>query len=125
MKRNRLMAYIIGAGVAGTILVLPYAGLAFWRDKLPQLNNVYIPIFLLPLFWGFWNWLYIRLHRPLNNIGVWGGLLGLILGIAANFYLYAKGVWFEEAVIVLIFAPFVYCFLWAIIIDPLNNELNV
>ena len=119
------MTYVIGAGVAGTILVLPYAGLAFWRNKLPQLYNVYIPFFLLPLVWGFWNWLYFLLHKPFNVIGVWGALLGLILGIAGNFYLYAKGVWFEEAVFFPLFAAAVYYILWMFIIAPLNDELNV
>lgn len=125
MKRKRLMSYVIGAGVAGTILVLPYAGLAFWRNKLPQLYNINIPYFLLPIVWGFWNWLYFRLNRPFINIGVWGGLLGIILGIAGNFYLYAKGVWFDGALIAPFFAMAVYYVLWMIIIDPLNDELNV
>ena len=117
------MAYIIGAGVAGTILVFPYAGMAFWRNKLPQFYNVSIPFFLIPIVWGFWNWLYFRLHKPFNVIGVWGALLGIILGIAANFYLYAKGVWFEVAIGAPFFAMAVYYILWMFIIDPLNDAM--
>jgi hypothetical protein len=124
MKRNKVMAFIIGAGVAGTILVFPYTGLAFWKNVLPQIKDINIPLFLLPIIWGFWNWLYIRLDQPFS-IGAWGVLLGLIVGIAVNILIYAEGQWFPYALIALVFAPAVYGLLWLLIIAPLNSELEV
>ncbi|OGP50359.1 MAG: hypothetical protein A2Y79_11580 [Deltaproteobacteria bacterium RBG_13_43_22] len=124
MKRNKLMSYIIGAGVAGTIIVVPYVGLAFWRTVLPQIRDIYVPFFLLPLVWGFWNWLYIRLHQPFD-IGAWAALLGFILGLAGNVFLYANGQWFPGVLIAPVFGAAVYYLLWHLIIGPLNKAFDV
>lgn len=124
MKRSNGLAYIIGAGIAGTILFIPYIGIAFWKTYIPSLRDTYVPIFLLPLIWGFWNWLYIRLYRPMG-VGAWGALLGLIIGLSAMLLFYSQGHWFPIAGFLPVFAPAVYYLLWEIIMAPLNQGLGV
>ncbi len=124
MKRNKLLAYFIGAGVAGTILVFPYIGMAVLKTLVPRLHDVYIPYFLLPLFWGFWNWLYIRLRQPFA-ICVWGALLGVILGIGFDVLLYVNGQWHHSLEFLPIIAGAFYYIIWDLIIGPFNNALDV
>jgi len=104
MYPKQLLAYLIGAGAAGTILIFPYAGRAIWSTVFPKLLDIHIPFFLLPLVWGLWNWLHHRLQLNLD-IGIWGALLGFILGLAVNALLYAQDQWFLAATWLLVFPP--------------------
>ena len=65
MRRNELLAYLVGAGVAGTLLVGPYVGRSIIASLVPVVP--YVPFFLLPIVWGLWNWLYVRLHLRLQR----------------------------------------------------------
>ena len=120
MKRNKITTYIIGAGVAGTIIVLPYfllvIRLTTWQS--------HVPFFLLPLVWGLWNSLYIRLRHPVS-IGAWGALLGFILSLAVNVLLYAYSHWSFLLLFGLVVAPAIYYVIWNGIIGPLNKALSV
>jgi len=124
MYRSRLLAYLIGAGVAGTLLVFPYVARALWGTVFPELLDAYVPFFLLPLVWGLWNWLHVRL-QPTLNIGAWGALLGLILGLAINALLYAQDQWFSAAAFLPVFAAALYFLLWALIVGAINGALGV
>ena len=64
MKRNKIMAYIIGVGVAGTIYVFPY--FLVFRKTAWQIQAFF---FLVLLVWGLWNLLYTYLRHPLGNRG--------------------------------------------------------
>ena len=124
MRRSELAAYVIGAAVAGTILVFPYTGRALAHRLFPQLLEVTVPFFLLPLFWGLWNSLYARVH-PRLGIGSWGALLGVVLAIGVNGLLSAQGQWFPAAMLLPVFIAVLYYFIWAFIVGPLNDALGV
>ncbi len=137
MRRNKLNAYLIGAGVSGTLIIIPYISQWIWEIAPPEMffdikvsGTMYdirlarIPFFFLPIIWGLWNWLYAKLH-PSFGIGIWGALLGLMLGLLFNIWLYREGLWLPPAASSLVFAPaFEYLF-WRFIIGPINKALNV
>ena len=124
MRRSELMAYLVGAAVAGTILVLPYAARAVALAIAPDVFPVsHAPFFLLPVAWGLWNWLWVR-RRLRVGIGLWGGLLGLGLGAGMNLILVAVGVWFPAALLLPIALPPLYYLLWRFLVGPLNEALG-
>jgi hypothetical protein len=124
MRRSELLAYLIGAGVAGTLLVLPYTGRALLHVLAPTLLDLYVPFFLLPIVWGGWNWLYAR-RRPRVGIGIWGAILGFILALVVNGLLYGQGQWFGALVILPAYLPVVYGLVWLFVIGSLNEGLGV
>lgn len=125
VSRRELLAYLTGAGVAGTILVGPYvlrviAGAVYVPDRaLPM-----APIVMLPVAWGAWNVAWVR-RRPASGIGAWGAGLGLVLAVFINLTLAARGLWFREALAVVPFLPLVYWLLWGFVVGPLNEALGV
>ena len=125
MPRRQLLAYLIGAGVAGTILIGPYVGRPMVTAVFPQLKPLTnVPFFVLPLLWGVWNWLRIRLALRLG-IGAWGAVLGLVLGFLANLLLLAEGLWFSAALFLPLTLPAGYYLLWMFLVGPLNEGLDV
>ena len=124
-ERGELLAYLIGAGVAGTLLIGPYTGRSVLAAVSPSfIPLTYVPFFLLPIAWGAWNWLRVRL-RPRLGIGAWGALLGLQLAVAVNLFLLAEGRWFGGAVLLPVAVPALYYLLWLFVIGPLNDALGV
>src|SRR6476660_9484145 len=112
MRRAELNAYLIGAGVAGTLLIAPYTGRSILTSLYPHLLPLtYVPFFLLPLAWGIWNWLRVRLHVRLG-IGTWGTLLGLLIAIAVNLMFAVEQRWFRAALLLLVTVPAGYYLLW-------------
>ena len=153
MRRNKLTAYLIGAGVSGTLIIIPYTSqwISQWileiappekffdievTETLYDIRSIRIPFFFLPIIWGLWNWLYTKLHRPFG-IGIWGALLGLMLGLLLNMWFYFRlghwlppaeyrlGRWLPPAASLLVFAPAFYYLFWRFIIGPINKALNV
>ena len=125
MRRTELLAYLIGAGVAGTLLVVPYVGRAVVTAIYPHLVPLtHVPFFLLPLAWGLWNWLRVRVPPGLG-IGAWGALLGLLVAIAVNLLFAAEERWFTAALLLLVTLPAGYYLLWVFLIGPLNEALGV
>jgi hypothetical protein len=125
MARRQLLAYLIGAGLAGTILVGPYtlrvvAGGIFLSGRAVPI----VPVVLLPILWGVWNLLWAR-HHPRVSIGVWGAILGAVGAFGVNLYLSAMGLWFPAAALLLVFLPAVYWLLWRLVVGPLNEALGV
>ena len=125
LRRRELLAYLVGAGVAGTILVGPYvlrivAGGIF----IPGNTIPVVPIVLLPILWGIWNLLWAR-HHPRSSIGVWGAVLGLGAAVGMNAYLWATGIWFPAAALLLVFLPTVYWLFWRLVVGPLNEAVGV
>jgi hypothetical protein len=125
LRRRELLAYLVGAGIAGTILVGPYAlrvvaGPLF----MPGRAIPVVPIVLLPILWGVWNLLWARRH-PRVSIGLWGALLGLGAAAGVNGYLWATGMWFPAAALLLVFLPVVYWLFWRLVVGPLNEALGV
>ena len=124
MNRNQITAYLIGAGIGGTISIFPYLANIMWAALYPELLEVYIPFFLLPLFWGIWNLLYLEYNRS-HNIGAWGAMLGLILGLGWCLLLYAKGHWFRAAMMIPIESSAAYFLFWYLIVGPLNDTFGI
>lgn len=125
VRRRELLAYLIGAGVAGTILVAPYALRIIAGELfLPGRAVPVVPVVLLPVVWGGWNLLWARRH-PRLSIGLWGACLGLAAALGINVYLLLAGVWFRAAALLLPFLPVVYWLLWRLLVGPLNEALGV
>ena len=123
VERRGLLAYLIGAGVAGTLLVFPYMLRVVAAEVAPDFDRLTaVPFFLLPIAWGAWNWLHVRRAlRP--GIGVWGALLGGGLATGVNLLLVAEGRWFEGAVLLIAGLPAVYYLVWTFIVGTLNDAL--
>jgi hypothetical protein len=125
VPRRELLAYLVGAGVAGTILVAPYVGRPFVIALFPELKPLaFVPFFVLPLFWGVWNWLRFRLGLQIG-IGAWGAVLGFGLACLANGLFVAEGVWFPAVLLLLVTLPAGYWLLWTFLVGPLNEGLGV
>jgi hypothetical protein len=124
IRRQELLAYLVGAGVAGTLLVGPYVlrtAVVLW---LPAAEIARPPFFLLPIMWGLWNFLWVRV-RPWSDIGLWGASLGIVGGLLVNLLFVAQRVWFPAALLLPFFLPFLYFLLWRLIVGPLNDALGV
>ena len=125
VRRRDLLAYLIGAGVAGTLLAAPYAlRLAVIRVVAGATTMADVPFFLLPILWGLWNLLWAR-RQPAMGIGAWGALLGVVAGIAVNLFLVAVGTWFPVMMLLPAYLPVLYFLLFRLIIGPLNEALGV
>src|SRR5439155_4870926 len=125
LRRRNLLAYLIGAGVAGTLLVGPYVVRdAAIRFFVPGRTLPLVPFFLLPVFWGLWNLLRARRY-PLVAIGTWGALLGLVAAVAMNLYLRSRQAWLGAALFLVVFLPVVYYLVWHFLVGPLNEVLGV
>lgn len=123
MKRRELLAYVVGAAVAGTALVLPYAGRALLTTVVPDLVAVNVPFFLLPIAWGVWNLLWVRLS-PRVPAALWGALLGLGAAVVVNALLAVRGQWFPAVVLLALWTPVVYAIAWTFVVVPLNRALG-
>ena len=125
VSRAGLLAYLIGAGVAGTLLIAPYTGRSVVMLLSPETASlVHVPFFLLPIAWGLWNWLRLRL-RPRLGIGAWGALLGFLLAVVVNLLLLAEHRWFDGVILLPVALPFVYGVVWRLLVGPLNDALGV
>lgn len=125
IERRALLAYLVGAGVAGTVLVFPYVGQWVAATIAPDFHQLtYVPFFLLPLAWGLWNWLYVR-RAPRAGIGVWGAILGVVLASGVNVLLLAEGRWFAGALLLPVTLPAVYYLVWLYAVGTLNEALGV
>jgi len=124
VRRRSLLAYLIGAGVAGTILIGPY-GLRFAViNLLPGAAIGNPPFFLLPVAWGLWN--LLRAHwLPGIGIGAWGAMLGIAVGVAVNLLFLVQGTWFLAAPLLPPFLAVLYFLLFRLIVGPLNEALGV
>ena len=91
---------------------------------LPGAEVARPPFFLLPILWGVWNLLWVRLEPPIE-IGTWGGLLGVVAGLAVNLLFVAQGIWFRTALLLPLFLPVVYYLLWRLLVGPVNEAVGV
>ena len=125
LRRRELLAYLIGAGIAGTVLVGPYVlRLVAMPIFVPGRTVPLVPIVLLPVLWGVWNALWARRH-PRMSIGAWGATLGLAAACGMNGYLWATDIWFRAAALLVAFLPALYWLVWHLVIGPLNEALGV
>jgi hypothetical protein len=123
MHRRELLAYVIGAAVAGTALILPYGGRALASAVVPNVVTTNVPFFLLPIAWGVWNWLWVRLRPPVPP-AAWGALLGLAAALALNVLLALRGQWFGALALLGLWVPTVYAIGWTFVVVPLNRALG-
>lgn len=125
IRRRVLLAYLVGAGVAGTVLVGPYAVRRLVESVLTPLRAApVLPFFTLPVVWGAWNVAW-AVRRPCPPIGAWGAALGGALGCAVNIYIWWAGAWFGGALLLPPFLLVVYYLIWRLVIGPLNEALGV
>lgn len=123
MRRRDLLAYVIGAAVAGTALLFPYAGRSLLRSYVPMLLPIDAPFFLLPIAWGLWNVLWVRLRAPVAP-PVWGAMLGVLLATAGNILMAGRGAWGASLLLLFLWVPTVYALGWTFVIVPLNRALD-
>jgi hypothetical protein len=125
VHRRDLLAYLIGAGVAGTLLTAPYAARLAAIELIPGATTMAnVPFFLLPILWGVWNLLWAR-WQPAMGIGAWGAILGVVAGIAVNLLFVAVGTWFAAVMLLPVFLSVLYFLLFRLVIGPLNEALGV
>jgi len=125
MQRNKLNAYLIGAGVGGTLIVIPYIIFRLILVSFyPGISFFYHPFFLVPIIWGLWNLLYASFNRT-PNMGIWGAILGFILGLSVCFLIYAGGYWFLAGIWIPVFVAAIYFLLWRFLIGTLNHTLGI
>ena len=125
-RQQSVMAYLTGAGVAGTLLIGPFVGRPFVVQAFPQFRDLAytFPFFLLPAAWGLWNWLYVR-RQPRVAIGTWGALLGVLLVLVAHILLLVHGQWIPVLLLAFLTVPAGYYLLWSFIVGPLNEMVGV
>jgi hypothetical protein len=124
-RRAELLAYLVGAGVAGTLIVVPFTGRAIVTSIWPRLAPLtYVPFFLIPPAWGLWNWLRVR-RRSRLGVGTWGAVLGFVLAAAVNVLFVVDGRWFTALLLLLVTLPAGYYLLWLLLVGPLNVALEV
>jgi hypothetical protein len=119
MRRRDLLAYVIGAAVAGTALVFPYAGRALLSGYVP----LDVPFFLLPIAWGVWNVLWVRRAAP-RAAPAWGALLGAVVAVAGNLLMAVRGTWSPSLLLLFLWVPTVYALGWTFVVVPLNRALD-
>jgi hypothetical protein len=124
VRRRDLLAYLIGAGIAGTLLTAPYAARLAIIRLIPGAAISNVPFFLLPILWGVWNLLWARL-QPAMSIGAWGAILGVVAGIGVNLLFVAAGMWFAAVMLLPAFLAVLYSVLFRLIVGPLNEALGV
>lgn len=123
MRRRDLLAYVIGAAVAGTALMFPYAGRELLRSFVPLLVPLDAPFFLLPIAWGIWNVLWVRRGAPLPA-PAWGALLGVLIAAGGNLLMAARGAWAASLLLLFLWVPTVYALGWTFVVVPLNRALE-
>lgn len=123
MRRRDLLAYVIGAAVAGTALVFPYAGRALLSAYVPLVAPIDAPFFLLPIAWGVWNVLWVRRGVPLGA-PAWGALLGVLIASGGNLLMAARGAWGPSLLLLFLWVPTVYALGWTFVVVPLNRALD-
>ena len=125
VRRRDLLAYLIGAGLAGTLLTAPYAARLAVVRLIPGATTISnVPFFLLPILWGVWNLLWARL-QPAMSIGAWGAILGVVAGIGVNLFFVAVGAWFPAVMLLPAFLSVLYFLLFRVVVGPLNEALGV
>lgn len=124
MRRSDLLAYVIGAAVAGTALVIPYAGRTLVGALWPGLVTLDAPFYLLPIVWGAWNVAWVR-RGGQDAPHVWGGALGLALATGGNLLMALRGAWAPSLLLLFAFLPTVYAIAWTFIVVPLDQALDV
>jgi len=124
--QRSVIAYLVGAGIAGSSLFAPYVGRPFVTAAFPHLRDLAysFPFFLLPVPWGLWNVWYQR-RRPGFRIGTWGASLGVLLVAGANLLLLARGQWFPLMLLAFLSVPAGYYLLWSFIVGPINEFVGL
>jgi len=123
MRRRDLLAYVIGAAIAGTALVFPYAGRAIVRQYVPLIVPLDAPFFLLPIAWGIWNVLWVRRVAPLAP-PAWGALLGALVALGGNLLMVLRGAWGGSLLLLFLWIPTLYALAWTFLVVPLNRALD-
>jgi hypothetical protein len=124
MRRRDLLAYVIGAAVAGTALLFPYTGRALLRVLWPTFVTLDAPFYLLPIAWGVWNVLWVR-RGGHGSPARWGALLGLVIATAGNLLMAVQGAWAPTLLLLVAWVPVLYAFAWTFVVIPLNEALSV
>jgi hypothetical protein len=122
IRRRDLAAYVSAAAVAGTALMIPYAGRTLLRILWPGLVTLDAPFYLLPIVWGAWNVAWVR--RGANAPQVCGVTLGVALATGGNLLMLLRGAWAPSLLLLFAFLPTVYAVAWTFFVAPLTEALD-
>lgn len=122
VRRRDLIAYVTAAAVAGTALVIPYAGRALLAAAWPGLVTLDAPFYLLPIAWGAWN--VARVRRGSVAPHVCGATLGVALATGGNLLMLLRGAWAPSLLVLFAFLPTVYALAWTFVVVPIEQALD-
>ncbi|MFN8601081.1 MAG: hypothetical protein U0842_11470 [Candidatus Binatia bacterium] len=122
IRRRDLAAYVCGAAVAGTALMIPYAGRALLSVLWPGFVTLDAPFYLLPIVWGAWNVAWVR--RGATAPQACGAALGVALATGGNLLTLLRGAWAPSLLLLFAFLPTVYALAWTFVVAPLNEALD-
>ena len=122
IRRRDLVAYVCGAAVAGTALMIPYAGRALLSVLWPGFVTLDAPFYLLPIVWGAWNVAWVR--RGATAPQECGAALGVALATGGNLLTLLRGAWAPSLLLLFAFLPTVYALAWTFVVAPLNEALD-
>lgn len=123
LRRRDLAAYVSAAAVAGTALVIPYAGRALLRVLWPGFVTLDAPFYLLPIAWGAWNVAWMRRRGALAPQAC-GATLGIALATGGNLLMLLRGAWAPSLLLLFAFLPTVYALAWTFLVAPLTEALD-
>lgn len=122
IRRRDLVAYVSGAAVAGTVLVIPYAGRALLSALWPGFVTLDAPFYLLPIAWGAWNVACVR--REGTAPSRCGAALGIVVATAGNLLMLLRGAWAPALLLLFAWLPVVYALAWTFVVDPIAQALD-
>lgn len=123
---NLLRAFIIGSSLPATIYTLGYMGHAYNKNPIPQIDYAMFAI-IMPLVFGISNAILSGLIRYQNTrvkFLIFGFIFGFIIS-SIGLYMDLPVQLFEipenKKYIVLLLAPILYAFIWAVPIYGINK----
>ena len=125
-----LKAFIAGLALPGTVAPLVFLSLHL-IGRLDVVSS--IPIYLVPLGWGFWNALYLwaawcPLRSWKSGMFVYGGILGLIYALLGTFVFGMPALLGMPGLVgyfPLVLAPVAYALVWGYLVSYLNSMFGL
>jgi hypothetical protein len=129
-----LRAYLAGICVPTIFLLAVATGFTFLRYvynlPMPVERVIVFPMAFVPNLWGLWNLLHTAFFSQRFSLGVFGGLLPLLLAPLGYFVAYLLEFPIPRHVIalwpvILCVAMVLYYLVWKYLVSFLNAELGI